>query len=239
MVEVSTSNRVIRNRCILGSNSSHTNSRPNGSSSIVDIFRYNSGDIRGTSSTSLGPAGRGHLPNSSTGTERLTSRDNNIGEEISRIGTSGACVNAAAMRRSSPQSAGLLETRPHQRRSTIHIRHHLQELTSRSTTPAPLPRGHRTNTAVDTRPRQVTGLHRHQSAMHLPRRCHHRQDVTDHLHRRLPRNPTGAFHPGTPRPSRHVMCRQASFRTWFRVSRVQTMTVSVLATFPRYLLGSR
>ena len=50
---------------------------------------------------------------------------------------------------------------------------------SRSTALASLPRGHRTNIAVDTRPRQVTGLYRHQPAMHLRRRCHHRPDLTD------------------------------------------------------------
>ena len=125
----------------------------------------------------------------------------------------------------SPQSAGQLETRPHQRRRIIRIRPHLQELMSRSTAPASLPRGHRTNTAMDTQPRQVTGLHRRQPPMHLPRRCHHRPDLTDHLHRRLPRNPTGAFHPGTPRPSRHIVCRQASFRIRLGVIGVQTVTV--------------
>ena len=222
MVEVAISNRVVHNRCTLGSNSS----RPHGSSSSSgDIHSHNNGEIRGTSSVIPGPAGRDHRPNSSTGAERLTSGDNNIGEEISYTGTSSACVNAAASRIISPQSAGQLETCPHQRRSTIHIRLHVQELMSRSTAPASLPRRHRTNTAMGTRLRQVTGLHHHQPAIHLPRRCHHRLDLTDHFNRCLPRNPTGAFHPGTPRLSRHIMCRQASSRIRFRVIGVQTVTV--------------
>ena len=79
------------------------------------------------------------------------------------------------------------------------------------------PRGHHTNTAMDTRPCQITGLHPHQLAMHPPRRCHHCPDLTDYLQRRLPRNRTGAFHSDTPRLYRHTMCLQASFRTRFRV----------------------
>ena len=51
-----------------------------------------------TGGASPGLAGRDHLPNSSTGAGRLTSRDNNMGEKISRIGTSGACVSGAARR---------------------------------------------------------------------------------------------------------------------------------------------
>ena len=189
------------------------------------IRSHNSENIRGISSTILGPGGRDYLPNSSTGVERFTSGDNNFGEKISRIGTSGVCVNAAARGSIFPQSAGQLETRPHQRRSIVRIRHHFQELMSGSTAPAPLPREHRTNAAMDTRPRQITGLHRHQPAMHLPRRCHRRPDLTDHLHWRFPRNSTGAFHPGTPRLYRHITCLQASFQIRFRVIGVQTMTV--------------
>ena len=43
------------------------------------------------------------------------------------------------------------------------------------------------------------------------RRCHHRPDLTNHLHRRLPWNPNGTFHPSTPRLYRYIMCLQASF----------------------------
>ena len=216
MVEVATSNRVIRNRCTPGSNISRPhgsdgshNSCPHGSSG--DIRSHDNGD-RGISSSTPGPAGRDHLPNSSTGGERLTGKDNNIGKEISRTGTSAACVSGAARRSTSPQSAGKL--RPHQRRSTVRKRHHLQELISRCTAPALLPRGHRT-TAMDIRPRQATGLRHHTTPMHLPRRYHHRPDLTDYLHRRLPRNPTGASPPGTPRPYRHIACLRRVFEFGF------------------------
>ena len=60
MVEVATSNRVIHNRCILGSNSSHNiinDSRSNGSTSSGDIRSHSSGDIRSITSTIAGPAG--------------------------------------------------------------------------------------------------------------------------------------------------------------------------------------
>ena len=40
---------------------------------------------------------------------------------------------------SADQSEGQLETRPHQRRSIVRIRHHLQELMSRSTAPVLVP----------------------------------------------------------------------------------------------------
>ena len=133
-----------------------------------------------------------------------------FGDEISRINTSRVRANAEARRSTSPQSAGYVKTRPHQRRSTVRIRHHLQELISSSTAPAPLSHRHRRNTAMDTRSRQVTGLHcLHQLAMH---RCHHLPDPMDHLHRRVPRGPTGALHQGIPRPSRHILSRQACFR---------------------------
>ena len=218
VVKVITTNRVTRNRCTLGSTTGH----PHGSNtSRDDIHSHNSGD-RNISSSTPGPARRDHLPNSSTGAECLTSGDNNIGEEISLTGTSGACVRGAARRSTSPQSAGQL--RPHQRRSIVRMRHHLQKLMSRSTAPALLPRGHRT-TAMDIRPRQATGLRRHTTAMHLPRRCHHRPDLTDHLHRRLLRNPTGALPPGTPRLYSRITCLQASFRVRFRVIDLQTVIV--------------
>ena len=129
LVEVATSNRVIRSRCTPGSNTSRPhgsdsshNSRPHGSSSSSssggDIRSHNSGD-RGIISSTPGPAGRDHLPNSSTGAYRRTSGDNNIEEEISRTG-SGACVSGAARRSISPPSAEQL--RPHQRHSTRHPR---------------------------------------------------------------------------------------------------------------------
>ena len=85
---------------------------------------------------------------------------------------------------------------------------------SRGTAPALFPRGHRT-TAMDIRPRQATGLRRHTTAMHLPRRYHHHPDLTDHLYRRLPRNPTGASRLGTPRFYRYITCLQTSFRGRF------------------------
>ena len=120
-----------------GSDNNHS-SRPHGSSSSSssssDIRRHNTGD-RSISSSTPGPAGRDHPPNSSTRAEHPPSGDD-IGAEISRT-ASDACVSGA--RRSiSPQSAG--QFRPHQRHSIIRTRHHLfQELMSRSTAPAPLP----------------------------------------------------------------------------------------------------
>ena len=149
-----------------------------------------------------------------------------IGEKISRISTSRARANTAARRSTSPQSQGQLGTRPHQRRRTIPIRHHLQKLMSRSTAPAPLPRGNRMNTAMDTRLHPIADLHHPQPAIHLRCRCHHRPNLTDPHRRRLPRNPTGALHPGIPRPPRHILCSQARF--WgvlFRVIRVRTVVV--------------
>ena len=117
MAEVATSNKVIRNRCTPGSNtsfphgndSSH-NSRPHGSSSSSggDIRSHNSGDC-GICSSTPGPAGRDPLPNSNTGAESPTSGDNNIREEISRTG-SGACVSGVARRSISPQSAGQIRS---------------------------------------------------------------------------------------------------------------------------------
>ena len=147
-------------------------------------------------------------PNSSTGAERPTSGDD-IGEKICRTEISRAvsdtCVSGAARRSISPQSAGQL--RPHQRRSIVRMRHHLsQELMPRSTAPAPLPPGHRT-TAMDIR-----DLRRLTPAMHLPRRCNDHPDMTDHLHRRLPRNPTGASCPGNHRLYGHITSLQTSFR---------------------------
>ena len=104
MVEVVTSNRVIRSRYTPGSNTSRPhgsdsghNSRSHGSSSSSssgDIRSHNSGD-RGISSSTPGPAGRDHLPNNSTGAEHPTSGDNNIGEEISRT----AAAHVSAVRR--------------------------------------------------------------------------------------------------------------------------------------------
>ena len=101
----------------------------------------------------------------------------------------------AASRNTSPQSAGQLGTRTNQRRGTLSIQHHLQELISRSTATAPLTHGHRTNTALDLRLRTVT--------TQTPRTT---------LHRRLPCNPTEVLHAGIPGPSRHILCSQASFR---------------------------
>ena len=98
-----------------------------------------------------------------------------------------------------PQTAGQLG--PHPCHSIVRTRHHrFHELTPRSTTPAPLPPGHRTTT-MDIRPLQATGLHRYTPATHLPRRCHRRLDLSDrlhelHLHRRLSRKLTGNSPPG-------------------------------------------
>ena len=130
---------------------SDSNSRPPGSSS--DIHSHSSGD-RGisrrppnpgptgrdhlsVSSSTPGPAGRGHLPNSSTVAEGLTRGDDIIGEAISRTG-SKFCVSGAARRSISSRTAEQL--RPHPCHSIVRTRHHRsQELTPRSTTPAPLP----------------------------------------------------------------------------------------------------
>ena len=245
MVEVAISNpsnRGIRNRCTpgsstsrphgsstslpSGSDSSH-NSRPHGSSRD-DI--HNSGD-RGNSSSTPGPAGRDHPPNNSTGVELPISGDD-IGAEISRTG-SDTCDSGAARRSIPLQNAGKL--RPHQSRSTVRTRHHLfQELMPRSTAPAPLPPGHHT-TAMDIRPYPATDLRHHTTALHLPHRCHDCPDLTDHLHRRLPQNPTGASRPDNPRLYGHNTCLQASFRVR---TDVQKMVVYVAVTSPRRLLGS-
>ena len=81
----------------------------------------------------------------------------------------------------------------------------------RSTAPAALPPRRRTTT-MGIRPRPATDLRHHTTAIHLSRRCHNRLDLTDHLHRRLPRNPTGVSPPGNPRLYGHNTCLQASLR---------------------------
>ena len=80
---------------------------------------------------------------------------------------------------------------------------------SRSMAPVPLPHGYRTSTAMGARPLEDSGIHRPQSITHLRRR--HPPGPPDHHRRRLARTLTGALHPGVLRPSRHILCRQASF----------------------------
>ena len=172
------------------SNSNHYSRPPGGSNS--DIHNHSSGD-RGirrrltdpgptgrdhlpVSSSTSGPGGRGHLPNSSTVAEGLTCGDDIIGEAIRRTG-SRLCVSGAVRRGISPQTAGQLGLHPCH--SIVRTRHHrFQELTPRSTTPAPLSPRHRTTT-MDIRPLQATGLHRNTPATHLPSRCHRRTDSTN------------------------------------------------------------
>ena len=241
LVEFATSST--RSGCSTGSstsrphrNGSSHNSRPHGNSSSSgsgNIRSHSSGD-RGISSSTPGPAerdhllisrstpgpaGRNRLPNSSTGAERPTSGD--IGAEISRTGND-TCVSGAARRSIYPQSGGQL--RPHKRHWIVHMwHHHFQELMRRSTAPSLLPPGHRT-TAMDIRPRPATDLGRHTTA-YLPRRCHDHPDLTDHLHRHLPQNPTGASRPGNPRLYGHITCLQASFRVRIEMTGVQKMVV--------------
>ena len=60
MVQVATSNRIIRNGCIQGSNNAYStinNSGPDGSSRSGDIRSPSSGDIRSISSPIPGSAG--------------------------------------------------------------------------------------------------------------------------------------------------------------------------------------
>ena len=125
-----------------------------------------------------------------------------------------------------PKSAWKIGTRSHQRRHPIRIRHHLQELMSRSLAPAPLPRGHHVSPAMGARLLQGLGPHHFQPVMYLYRRCRHHAGPTDHHRRRLPWTLTGVLHPGIPRPSRCILCRQASLQeVLFRVIRVRTVLV--------------
>ena len=89
----SSNSSIIDNRYIQGSSSAHNivnNMRPHGNSS--------SGDTCSISITILGPDGLDHLIDSSTGVERHTSNNNNIGERTRRTGTSRARFIAAARR---------------------------------------------------------------------------------------------------------------------------------------------
>ena len=90
-----------------------------------------------------------------------------------------------------------------------------------STASAPLQSGHRAIAVMDARPLQASGLHRSQPAMHLRRRCHLYPDLMD-LHRwRLSWSLIEDFHASKTRLSRHILCRQASFRgVLCRVNRV-------------------
>ena len=210
IVEVATSSSIIHNRRIQGSNSAHStinNSRPHDSSSSGDTCSRRSGNIRSISNTIPGPAGWNHLSNSSPGAERLTSETTTSGRR--------SVVLAPATHVPTPRRRGALPYRlqgnsEHARISDAALS--VFDIISRSScravrlSPVPLLHGHRMNTAMDTRPRPVTGLHCPQSAMHLRRRYHHRPDPTDHLHRRLPRNTTGALHPGIPGPLRDILC---------------------------------
>ena len=99
----------IRDRCTLGSSTSHPrrcrNSHTHGSSRSCtnrNFRSYNSRD-RIISSPTSGAAGEDH-PTSGGEEERTTSVDHMIGEEISRT-SSASCVSMAARRSISPQTA--------------------------------------------------------------------------------------------------------------------------------------
>ena len=153
MAEIATSNRVIRNKCTLGSNTG----RPHGSST-------SHGDIRSTTggafaAPAVQPLGQlGETTSSTAVPERSASPAETTTSGRRSVALAPAAHMCGAARRSiSSQSAGQLETCPHQRRNIVRIRHHLQELMSHRTAPPLLPRGHRANTAMYIRPRQATG----------------------------------------------------------------------------------
>ena len=90
---------ITNNRCIQGGSSSHSvinNRRLHSGQSSGDIRSRSSGDIRSIGGTILGPAKLHHHINSSIGVERHISGDNNIEEEIRRVGT--GCARAIAGR---------------------------------------------------------------------------------------------------------------------------------------------
>ncbi|CAN0295652.1 unnamed protein product, partial [Ascophyllum nodosum] len=165
----------------------------------------NSSENHANSSPTRGPAGRARPLNSSTGAECPIKGDNSFRGEDSRAGRVPR-VSGAARMNISPLSAGQLHA----------LQHH-----SIGSTAHPLQRGQRT-TVMDI-PRlhpatdhplhkQAMDLHHRKPAMNLPRQCHDRLDLTDHLLRRPDLSPTGASHPANPRLCRHNMCHQASFR---------------------------
>ena len=211
---------------LLGSNTSRlygSNTSSNGhlhsSSSSGDIHSSNnSSEDYANSSPTRRPAGRARPLNSSTGAECPIKGDNSIREEDSRAGRVPR-VSGAARMNISPLSAGQLHAL--QYHSIASTRHHLtQEHMPRSTT-HPLQRGQRTTVmgiprlhpATDHPHRKpATDLHHRKPAMNLPRQCHDRLDLTDHLLRRPDLSPTGASHPANPRLCRHNMCHRASFR---------------------------
>ena len=202
-----------------GSNTSSNGHLHSSSSSSSDIHSSNnSSEDHANSSPTRGPAGRARPPNSSTGAECPIKGDNSIREEDSRAGRVPR-VSGAARMNISPLSAGQLHAPQHH--SIASTRHHLtQEHMTRSTA-HPLQRGQRTTVmdiprlhpATDHPHRKPsTDLHHRKPAMNLPRQCHDRLDLTDHLLRRPDLSPTGASHPANPRLCRHNMCHQASFR---------------------------
>ena len=172
-----------------------------------------------TTPAAVQPVGQlGEPAHSSTGAECPIKGDNSIREEDSRAGRVPR-VSGAARMNISPLSAEQLHAPQHH--SIASTRHSLtQEHMPRSTAP-PLQRGQRTTVmdiprlhpATDHPHRKpATDLHHRKPAMNLPRQCHDRLDLTDHLLRRPDLSPTGASHPANPRLCRHNMCHQASFR---------------------------
>ena len=115
-------------------------------------------------------------------------------------------VSGAARMNISPLSAGQLHAPQHH--SIGSTAHPLQR--GQRTTVMDIPRLH---PATDhPHHKQAMDLHHRKPAMNLPRQCHDRLDLTDHLLRRPDLSPTGASHPANPRLCRHNMCHQASFR---------------------------
>ena len=201
-----------------GSNTS-SNGHLHSSSSSGDIHSSNnSSEDHANSSPTRRPAGRARPLNSSTGAECPIKGDNSIREEDSHAGRVPR-VSGAARMNISPLSAGQLHAPQHH--SIASTQHHLTQEHMPRSTAHPLQRGQRTTVmdiprlhpATDNPHRKpATDLHHRKPAMNLPRQCHDRLDLTNHLLRRPDLSPTGASHPANPRLCRHNMCHQASFR---------------------------
>ena len=153
-------------------------------------------------------------PLNSTGAECPIKGDNSIRDEDSRAGRVPR-VSGAARMNISPLSAAQLHALQH--RSIGSTAHPLQR--GQRTTVMDIPRLHPAmdhphhKRAMDhPHHKRAMDLHHRKPAMNLPRQCHDRLDLTDHLLRRPDLSPTGASHPANPRLCRHNMCHQASFR---------------------------
>ena len=203
-----------------GSSSSHPHGSSNG-----HLHGSNTSRLHGSNTSSNGhlhsssSSGDIHSSNnSSTGAKFPIKGDNSIREEDSRAGRVSR-VSGAARMSISPLSAGQLYALQHH--SIASTRHHLTQEHMPRSTAQPLQRGQcttvmdipRLHPATDHPHRKpATNLHHRKPAMNLPRQCHDRLDLTDHLLRRPNLSPTGAPHPANPRLCRHNMCHQASFR---------------------------